>query len=199
MIARTRSSAQAFWQHPPFQKMMFHQHPGICHDGQSCVFKLCAMHTILFWVNGRPREPFPGCSLLGLRMEEVLGDGSCLFRAFSALCTFRTHRQWRELLADRIQNRAEEEDTEQWWLDRANHSLEELLRKKGPYTSWTDFMDDMRKDQWGYVDWQHEFSLEQQAALVSFDSDGAATYIRHRAVAKVKNTFFLVNQKNSQG
>lgn len=122
-----------------------------------------------------------------------------MFRTISFHFPNLDHRGWREELADRIFNRAEEEDTQKRVLDRANDQLHHLLQEDGPYKEWKDLKKAMKGSQWGYSDFLLECSLVEQAALVSFDPRGKGHYIRHRAVAKAKGTYFLINQETEEG
>lgn len=130
-------------------------------------------------------------------MEVVDGDGSCLFRSFSALYPQLNHRQWRLQLVDRIESRVLEEGSEKKWLGRGNVSLEGLVDE--PYKTWEDLMSAMKGNQWGYSSFLLEFTLKQQVALVSFDPRGHASYIRDPALHKVKGTAFIFNQETPAG
>lgn len=191
-----------------FSNLLLHQkrlliwNPGILSFCYILLVVVCCVHstqdsTQLNLMVYRVTEPFPGCTSLGLRMEIVDGDGSCLFRSFQSFFPHKTHKQWRILIADGIQNRAEEEDTTTYWLNRGNSFLEERLTK--PYKDWAEFMKAMRGNQWGYIDWTIEFCLQQQIAIISFDAAGHPTYCRHKATAKIKGTYFIFNQENSRG
>ena len=68
------------------------------------------------------------------------------------------------------------------------------------FTSFKQVMEEMRSSTlWGYVDQVMEFSSANEVAILTFQENGSAIYNRHRSVSKVKNTFFMLNQMNSQG
>ena len=178
----------------------------------------------------------------GLRMEEVIGDGHCLYRCFEFFNNKRNHLEWRKYLADRMEALVEQEPhREKYYLGRANaqllhtreiidymasilHIVDSRVRivyctcteytfcilqgdeegniqeVRNEFTSFKQVMAEMRSSAlWGYVDQVMEFSAANEVAILTFQENGSAIYNRHRSVSKVKNTFFMLNQMNSQG
>ncbi len=91
---------------------------------------------------------------MGLSVQSVPGDGSCLFHCFATWCSQKTALEWRHCLTDQIETRAaagvDGEDSS-WFFKRS------LLYFGDQYSTFEELMQGMRMDAWGYCDYITEF------------------------------------------
>lgn len=135
---------------------------------------------------------------LGLRMVSVLGDGHCFFRTLEHLQPACTFMHWRTRLADFVQAKADHDGLHRWYLDRFNAIASE--RAGGSTCStFEQFIQVMRRHEWGYADWITEFSCIEQAVVLVVDHTGGLSQTRHRSVATVRHVYCMINQATAAG
>ncbi len=91
-----------------------------------------------------------------------------------------------------------EQKKEHIYLGTTNAQLEHCLGNQ-QYTDFSSLMRDMRKDQWGWRDFINLFSLVNKVAVVNFQQGSRFVYNRHRSLARIKETLFLVNVQDAIG
>jgi hypothetical protein len=92
-----------------------------------------------------------------LVMEFVPPDGHCLFHTFSFLESSQTMMEWREVLCNRIQQKADTCNNHQSWVSRANNLQPESRQCYADFNSWIMAM---RQFEWGNSDFITEFCCE---------------------------------------
>ncbi len=100
-----------------------------------------------------------------LVVEFVPPDGNCLFHTFSFLESSRTMMEWREVLCNRIQQKADTGNNHQGWVSRANILQPESRKRYADFNSWIMAM---RQFEWGNSDFITEFCCELQAEVYCF-------------------------------
>ena len=93
---------------------------------------------------------------------------------------------------------ARAEKKEHVYLGRANAQLEHVLGHR-LYGDFDSMITDMRRTQWGWGDFIDLFSLINKVAVVNFLPNGSFVYNRHRSLATIKQTLFLVNIQDARG
>ena len=131
-----------------------------------------------------------------LVMEFVPPDGHCLFHTFSFLESSRTMMEWREVLCNRIQQKADTCNNHQSWVSRANNLQPESRQCYADFNSWIMAM---RQFEWGNSDFITEFCCELQAEVYCFLSTGDISLMRPAEVINCQRTYFIVNQVDDQG
>ena len=137
----------------------------------------------------------------GLVVENVPGDGNCLFHCFSQFEPVLTMQEWRNALCDRLAEKAAETQSSEYWLKRGNDALKETLiaRQKETYSSLESLLDAMRKDEWGYGDFITAFCLEIQGEVFCWHPNGDVSHYRPPEVKVVLKTHFMINEANTSG
>lgn len=130
---------------------------------------------------------------MGLALQDVPGDGNCLFHSFAMLDNSKSSSEWRKHLCNQIQAKADFEMSHKWYLDRANDSLG---RK---FQTFSQFLAAMRGTEWGYSDFISQFATETQAEILVLDSDNRWAYTRPMGLLTVSKTFALLNSSDKKG
>ena len=131
-----------------------------------------------------------------LVVEFVPPDGNCLFHTFSFLESSRTMMEWREVLCNRIQQKADTGNNHQGWVSRANILQPESRKRYADFNSWIMAM---RQFEWGNSDFITEFCCELQAEVYCFFSTGEISLMRPAEVINCQRTYFIVNEVDNHG
>ena len=135
---------------------------------------------------------------LGLKILQVQGDGHCLFRCLQHFIPKFDFREWRIRITNHVQVKADQDALHDWHVSRFNDLARERMGGR-PVENFYQFIEGMRTSEWGYSDWIAEFSCIEQVQVLVVDPRGRLSMTRHRSVARVRKTFFMINQENDSG
>eukprot|EP00961_Rhodomonas_salina_P288503 3899148-Rhodomonas_salina.1 len=123
--------------------------------------------------------------------DKVPGDGNCLYHSAAILFPSRSHREWREAIADDMETVTGEDERKQY-LDRANNDVREGL---APYETFDQMIRGVRNSAWGNGDCIRHLSLIVNRGIIVFTQASNVVYYEWNTRQEVNCHVFLFNSR----